>query len=341
MPVKVFPETRVAWLLSFLFALGCTPATEEAIPLAGNTMGTTWYASVVPPTNIEAEQLVSLLQAALDQVDASMSTYRDDSDLGRFNAAQIGECIAISEDTLNVTQIALKVAEQSHNAFNPAVASLTNLWGFGPAAATATARPSTAAIEAAMKSTDLNHLELSIPDSRLCKRGPVQLDYSAIAKGYGTDRAAEVLEEAGINNYMVEVGGEVRTAGHHPAGRAWRIGIERPQLTRGAAIAAISLVNEAVATSGDYRNYREMDGVRYSHTIDPASGVPIAHALASVTVVAPTAVLADAYATAINVMGPEEGLGFAESMSLPVYLLLKDGEGFEARFSSAFEPYLQ
>jgi thiamine biosynthesis lipoprotein len=286
-------------------------------------------------------QLTAVIQRALDQVDASMSTYQAQSDLGRFNRAAPGQWVSISRQTLEVTRIAMQVAAQSNYAFNPAVAALVDLWGFGPTENSAQSAPDAAQIEAAQAAGRLQNLEIDESTPALRKRSAMSLDYSAIAKGYGVDRVALALEQAGIYDFMVEVGGEVRTAGLHPEGRPWRIGIERPHLQQGQAVLAITLADEAVATSGDYRNYRELDGRRYSHTIDPATGYPVSHQLASVTVLAPTAVLADAYATAITVMGPERGLLFAERMALPVYMLVKQGEGFTAIHSSAFERYLQ
>lgn len=333
-------KARVALLLSLLFLWSCSQQQPGVVQLSGETMGTSWHVSAGIASQANSEQLTELVQRALDQVNDAMSTYQAQSDLGRFNRAVPGQWVPISRQTLEVTLIALQVALQSDNAFNPAVAALVDLWGFGPTGSKGQGAPTAIQIEAAMAASQLQQLEIDETVPALRKQSAMSLDYSAIAKGYGVDQVAQQLERAGIHNYMVEVGGEVRTAGEHPEGRPWRIGIERPQLLQGQAVLAIALGDEAVATSGDYRNYRELDGRRYSHTIDPATGYPVSHRLASATVLAPTAVLADAYATAITVMGPERGLAFAESMALPVYLLVKQGDGFEARHSSAFERYL-
>ena len=333
-------KARVAALLSLLFLWACShePGVTQ---LSGDTMGTRWHVTALMTAQQTPAQLTAVIQQALDQVDANMSTYQAQSDLGRFNRAPPGQWVSISAQTLEVTRIAMKVAAQSDYAFNPAVAALVDLWGFGPSDNPAQSAPTAAQIEAAQAASRLDKLEIDESIPALRKRSAMSLDYSAIAKGYGVDRVALGLEQLGIHNYMVEVGGELRTAGMHPEGRPWRIGIERPQLLRGQAVLAITLADEAVATSGDYRNYRELDGQRYSHTIDPATGYPVSHQLASVTVLAPTAVLADAYATAITVMGPERGLLFAERMALPVYMLVKQEEGFRAIHSTAFERYLQ
>ena len=301
-------------------------------------MGTRWHVSAELPTAQSPEKLTVVIQQALDRVNQSMSTYLVDSDLGEFNRAPELQWVDIGPDTYQVTRVALQVALETEFAFNPAVAELVDLWGFGPAQAPDKV-PTDSQISAALAHTQLENLEFDQIKPALRKRAPLQLDYSAIAKGYAVDLVALRLEQALVRNYMVEVGGEVRTMGRHPNGRPWRVGIETPDLGQGNPIAAIELANEAVATSGDYRNYREVDGVRYSHTIDPVSGHPVTHNLASVTVVAPTAVFADAYATAISVMGPEKGLAFAEDQALPVYMLVKQGDEFTAVYSSAFEPY--
>ncbi len=332
-------KAGVAVLLPFLLLLSCT-FHEEPVRLSGDTMGTRWHVSAELPASHGPEQLKDLVQRELDSVNESMSTYRDDSDLGRFNRAPVLEWVTISPATFEVTEVALRVSRETDNAFNPAVAELVDLWGFGPSARDGNV-PTSVQIGVALEATQLDRLDLDPAGPALRKRAALQLDYSAIAKGYGVDRVAAVLEQAGVRNFMVEVGGEVRTRGAHPDGRPWRIGIEVPQMVQGEAIAALEPNDEAVATSGNYRNYREVDGVRYSHTIDPANGYPVTHNLASVTVVAPTAVVADAYATAISVMGPDEGMAFAESRALPVYMLVKKDSGFEVRHSSAFAPYLE
>ncbi len=326
-------------LLPLLFLAACA-FDEEPVRLSGETMGTRWHVSTEQPAGLSTAQLKELIQRQLDSVNESMSTYRDDSDLGRFNTAPPYQWVDITAATHEVTTIALQVSRETDNAFNPAVAELVDLWGFGPTDRKGDV-PTGGQIAAALETTRLDRLEIDPARPALRKRGTLQLDYSAIAKGYGVDLVTEALDAAGIRHFMVEVGGEVRTRGRHPGGRPWRIGIETPQMVQGEAIAAVEPRDEAVATSGDYRNYREIEGVRYSHTIDPGTGYPVTHTLASVTVLAPTAVLADAYATAISVMGPERGMAFAQSRALPVYMVVKTEAGFETRHSQAFASYLE
>lgn len=164
---------------------------------------------------------------------------------------------------------------------------------------------------------------------------------SAIAKGHGVDRVALLLERQGVRNYLVEIGGELRTRGVNPKGKAWRIGIEAPDSFGQMVQQPIEVSGKAVATSGDYRNYYERDGIRYSHSIDPRTGRPLTHNLASVTVVAESCAEADGLATALNVLGAKEGLDLAERDNLAVFMLVKTDKGFEERFSSAFAPYLE
>lgn len=331
-------KAGAAGLLPLLLLWSCS-SNKEPTRMSGETMGTRWHVSVELPLSQTPAQLTSAVQQVLDRVNQSMSTYLANSDLGKFNSAPVQQWVVIGPDTYEVTRVALQVAQETDNAFNPAVGELVDLWGFGPTSVPDTKMPTESQVVAALAHTRLDNLEVDELVPALRKRAVLQLDYSAIAKGYAVDLVALKLDEARVSNYMIEVGGEVRTMGRHPNGRPWRIGIETPQVAQGNAIAALELENEAVATSGDYRNYREVDGERYSHTIDPASGYPVTHKLASVTVVAPTAVLADAYATAINVMGPDRGLAFAESRALPVFMLVKQDGEFEAVYSSAFEPY--
>jgi thiamine biosynthesis lipoprotein len=330
-------KAGAAGLLPLLFLWSCD-FNKEPSRMSGETMGTRWHVSAELPPAQTPEKLTVVIQQALDRVNLSMSTYLPASDLGRFNRAPVMQWVDIGPDTYEVTRVALQVAFETEFAFNPAVAELVDLWGFGPTRAPDKV-PTDSQIVAALEHTQLENLEFDQTKPALRKRAALQLDYSAIAKGYAVDLVALRLDQALVRNYMIEVGGEVRTMGRHPNGRPWRIGIEAPQLGQGNPVAAIELTNESVATSGDYRNYREIDGVRYSHTIDPVSGHPVTHHLASVTVVAPTAVVADAYATALSVMGPEKGMAFAEFQALPVYMLVKQGDGFNAVYSTAFEPY--
>ena len=335
-------RTGAAWLLPFVFLLAACAPEPEVWRLEGATMGTTWHVTLVdPPAGLAREAAAAGVEAALERVNAQMSTYRADSEVSRFNRAVPGEWFAVSADTAAVVATALEVHEVSAGAFDITVGPLVDLWGFGAGSSAMGRVPAPEELAAAAARVGSDALRVRADPPALFKSADREIDLSAIAKGFGVDRAALWLDGNGVANYMVEVGGEVRTRGRNPQGEKWRIGIEAPELLQqGHAIAAVALSGESVATSGDYRNYFEADGRRYSHTIDPATARPVEHALASVTVVAADCKTADALATAIDVLGPEKGLAFAEREKLAVYLLVRAGTGFESRHSPAFAPFL-
>jgi len=212
---------------------------------------------------------------------------------------------------------------------------LVDLWGFGPSPRAAEI-PGADQIATALQKTGSRYLQITggAPFAIL-KTRDIQLDLSAIAKGYAVDRVAGYLEGLQIRDYLIEIGGELRVAGKSPRGGPWRIAIEAPLVEQRQILDSIEVTDISVATSGDYRNYFEVQGVRYSHTIDPTSGYPVSHQLASVTVFSESAILADALATALNVLGPEEGRLLAEQQNLAVIFLIRGEEGFEQRYSSA------
>jgi thiamine biosynthesis lipoprotein len=328
---------------SFLFALavllaGCG-GEQAALVFSGQTMGTSYHIKVVPgevpvPGDIEAGVF-----AALDAVDRAMTTYDDQSELMRLNRAPLGEAFPVSAPLFEVLAIAHRVYRDSAGAFDPTVGPLVDLWGFGPAPGDDRV-PSDGAIDALRANLGYDALGLDAEPPRATRRRDIRLDLSAVAKGYGADRAAAYLRGLGFDDFMVEVGGEMALAGHNAEGKPWQVAVETPT-SDGRGIQRIIGVSDAgLATSGDYRNYFERDGVRFSHTIDPRSGRPIRHGLASVTVIMPTAAEADALATAFMVMGEDEALRLAEARDIPLFLLVKEGDGFAERWSRAFAPYL-
>lgn len=314
--------------------------------LQGPTMGTQ-FTVVLPLAGADAVDRAALaeLQAAIDAqlqaVNAEMSTYLPDSELSRFNARAAGEAVEVSDHLFEVVRLADQVHRRSGGAFDVTVGPLVDAWGFGPSEPEVRIELDDARIAELRTRVGGDKLELDAARQTLRKRvDGLRVDLSAIAKGHGCDRVAAVLEAAGHDRYLVEIGGEVRVRGENPDGEAWAVGVERP--TADAAgervVQQVLRVRDvSVATSGDYRNYRERDGVRYSHTIDPRTGRPITHALASVTVIhRESAALADAWATALNVLGPDEGQAVAEREGLAAYFLVRTQAGFEVRTSSAF-----
>lgn len=235
--------------------------------------------------------------------------------------------------------VALSVGRQSGGALDITIGPLVNLWGFGPEKR-ADRLPAAEELTAALELTGLQRIKLkSDPHAVWKEKTGVYCDLSAVAKGYGVDLVAESLLLLGIESFMVEVGGEVRAAGLKPDGQTWRIGVAVPDGSqRVSRVIEISML--AMATSGDYQNYYEINGKRYSHTIDPATGRPIEHTLASVTVLRDSCVLADAWATALNVLGPEKGMSLAEELKLPALFIVREPSGFVERRSTAMSAFI-
>ena len=286
------------------------------------------------------------LQQQVDQklvwINSIMSTYIDDSELSLVNQGPVNEWITVTAPLFEVLRLSQEISIQSSGAFDITVGPLVNRWGFGPDEIQQKL-PSEQEIATLRERVGYRHLELDsgIDNFRLKKHADIYLDLSAIAKGYATDVLAELLFDQGIQNFLIEIGGELRLAGLNADGEDWRIGVEQPTLLHQGAVAAVQVTDAGVATSGDYRNYYEVDGVRFSHTINPATGRPITHALVSVTVIAASGALADAYATAINVKGPEQGYQFALEKQLAAYFIIRDGDAFGLKYTPQFEHYLK
>ncbi|AKH69718.1 membrane-associated lipoprotein involved in thiamine biosynthesis [Spongiibacter sp. IMCC21906] len=329
---------KAALVLLLLFLVGCNPDPEAVILLSGNTMGTTYHITLVNPGELRSDELKKDLDFQLEHFNSIASTYIEDSELNKLNRSKVGEWQKVSPPLYAMLNIATEVSWLSGGAFDITVGPLVNLWGFGPDKAHGV--PADDAIAAALKNVGYTQLEMDMLEPKVLRRAAVQLDLSAVAKGYGVDAAAVWLESLGVTNYLVEIGGEMRVAGKSPRGDAWRVGVENPDPNATETL-PIRLAEIAVATSGDYRNYFEEDGVRYSHTIDPRTGRPITHRLASVTVLDPSCAYADAMATAFSVMGVEHTLEVANRQGIPVYIIEKTDEGFASRHSKAFEPYLK
>ncbi|HJL65293.1 MAG: FAD:protein FMN transferase [Arenicellales bacterium] len=338
----LFAAPTLLWVGCYLLLGGCTPTTQEftRAVIEGKTMGT--YYKVVLSVEEGREVGPSLkegIDAVLEKVNDQMSTYRKESELSRFNRSQSTEWITVSEDLVDVADAAAKISELSHGAFDVTVGPLVNLWGFGPVKKKDFI-PSDQEIEEAKKRVGYQQLSTRKVDPALRKSSPgLYVDLSAIAKGFGVDKVGELLESEGFNHYLVDIGGDMKAVGSNPDGQGWRIGIERPDAEGREIEKLIEVKNFGVATSGDYRNYFERDGQRYSHTINSVTGRPITHRLASVTVVAPTATEADGMATAIMALGPEQGLKLAKEQGLGVFLLVREGEGFSESMSPGFEQF--
>lgn len=314
--------------------VACSQQKSE-VHFTGPTMGTTYNVKYVASSDVTPEQLKSEVDSELVDINQLMSTYIEDSELSRFNQWHSVEPFPLSEQALFVMAEAKRLGEISEGVLDVTVGPLVNLWGFGP-----NARPDKIPTDAevlhAKNRVGLEKLELNSTSARKTHE-ELYVDLSTIAKGYGVDRLAEILASHDIDNYLVEVGGEMRLSGKKVNGQQWRIAIEKPLSQERAVERIISVGNNAVATSGDYRIYYEEDGVRYSHLIDPTIGKPINHNLVSVTVVHPSSMTADGLATALNVMGKDKALILAEKQELAVLLITKEEHGFKEYTSSKFD----
>ena len=334
---------RAACALLVLAAVLLSGCQRQPLPveLSGATMGTTWHVTYLPVDDAaEPAALQAELERLLVAVNDSMSTWQPESEISRFNRSPPGEWFPVSAAFAEVVAAALAIGELSGGAYDVTVGPLVELWGFGPARPR-TDVPSAAAIRERREQVGQHYLELDVAQGRMRRLREVEVDLSSIAKGYAVDVLAEALAAQRIADFLVEVGGEMRLSGRSPRGDAWRVAVERPQPGARSVALGIALTDAAVATSGDYRNYFEVDGRRYSHSIDPRSGWPVQHDLVSVTVIAADCMHADAWATALAVLGAEEALALAEARGLAVYLLRRSGERIVATYSSAFEPWLE
>ncbi|MEM6987594.1 MAG: FAD:protein FMN transferase [Pseudomonadota bacterium] len=330
--------------LAFFMAavlVACGPPRDEPMRLAGQTMGTTWSLVLSQSAGQDQARLQSAIERELVAVNDLASTWQADSELSRFNADDSGDWIAVSPALHGLFNQARDINSASEGAFDATVGPLVNLWGFGPDK-TPERVPDDDEIAAAKARSgpDVWQLKATPPSARKSDPG-VYVDLSALAKGYGVDRIGALLKKRGASNFLVEIGGELLASGVSPRGDAWKIGIEKPQASDRGVHVAVSLKDGGLATSGDYRNFFERDGVRYSHTIDPRDGKPITHRLASVSVYAADSATADAWATALMVLGEEKGFEVAEQRELAAYFLYKDDSGFSARVTEAFKPLLE
>jgi FAD:protein FMN transferase len=313
-------------------------------------MGTTWSVTLGErPAAADLARLEATVSRVLDEVDASLSTWNPASEISAFNRHAAGDWVPLSGDLHTVLAGARTVSAQSGGAFDVTVAPLVALWGFGPGES-APSTPRREQIDSALARVGFDKLELRQHPGR-AKIGSepiftgsarklvagLELDVNAIAPGYAVDRISDELTTLGYADHIVEIGGEVRCRGRGPRGRRWRIAIEKPQQGVRAVQAIVALDDLGISTSGDYRDFRVVDGHRIPHTIDPRSGTPVAHGLASVSVVHGSVMLADAYATALMVMGPQAGHAFAERLGLPALFVERSSDGFVGRATSHFE----
>ena len=330
------------WLVVFasLFIIsGCDKPVEQ-IHLYGPTMGTTYNVKYLPQKDAPSrEQFQREIDRLLEEVNDQMSTYRKDSELSRFNQSRSSDSFTVSSQTATVVKEAIRLNTLTMGALDVTVGPLVNLWGFGPEARPEVV-PSDTELAERKAMTGIEHLK--VEGNSLQKDLPnLYVDLSTIAKGWGVDVVADYIQSQGIKNYMVEVGGEIRLKGHNREGVPWRIAIEKPDVNQRAVQEIIEPGNMAMATSGDYRNYFEREGIRYSHIIDPRTGRPIHNKVVSVTVLDKSCMTADGLATGLMVLGEEKGMQVAEKENIPVLMIVKTDDGFKEFTSSAYAAYVK
>ena len=328
------------WLVSCLVA--CRPGGEaEPLRFQGETMGTT-YTVQIAETMSESDRIAvaRTIDEALEDVNRKMSNYLEDSELSRLNRTGPGEPVTVSPETFDVFLESQHISELTEGAFDVTVAPLVSLWGFGPEGA-APAPPAQDLLEQVRSRVGYRKLLIDADARTIAKSiEGLECDLSAVAKGHGVDRVAERLEEKGIRSYMVEVGGEVRTLGRNAKGEAWRIGVERPVPGTRSLHRVVPLSGLSMATSGDYRNFYEVDGKLYSHLIDPRLGRPVEHHLASVSVIEETCMRADGLASGFLVLGPEAGFELAVRQDRTALFLIRTENGeIEEKATPAFEQF--
>ena len=291
--------------------------------LSGPTMGTRWSALFYQAAGFDPQSVRAALQAAVDAVDMQMSTWKPDSNLMQVNAAPVGHWIKVPQQLLDVLRLALDIGRASGGAFDIGMGDAVSAWGFG--ASEAVPEQMRAALERERRPAHYV-LELDVELGMVRKSAPITLDLNGIAKGYGVDRLAETLLSFGISSSLVGIDGEMRALGLRPDGSPWSIAVEAPDYDRRAAHSVLALQDAAVATSGDYRHWVVIKDRRLSHTMDPRRGAPLMEPPASVTVVAQTCAEADAWATAMMVLGSQTGAALARRLRLNALFLMRAGE---------------
>lgn len=302
-------------------------------------MGTTYHIVAITNTSLSRNDLKNAIEAELDQVNKHLSNWDESSELSRFNRSKSLKATKISNKLKRVMIAANEVHEKSGGAFDVTLGPLINLWGFGPRKPETPLPTEQKIISALQRVGQQTNLKLNTVAPSIAKLNPgTTINLSAIAKGFGVDEVASILKKHKIEDFMVEIGGDLFARGSNPSGKPWRIGIEKPLPDNRSIQQIIGLTNVGMATSGDYRNYFEKDDIRYSHIINAKTGYPIKHKTAAVTVIANNSMLADAWATALLVLGERAGMKVAKEHSLAAYFIFRSPRSGEKKFSTSMSP---
>jgi thiamine biosynthesis lipoprotein len=329
-------HTKIIIACSMLFVLTAICEAQKEHLIQGQTMGTTYQVKVVTDASEDISGLKERIERRLMALNQVFSTYIKDSEISRFNALKrAGEKFEVSRDFIQVMRVAHEIHRLSEGAWDGTVNPLVDLWSFGPTRRKPN-KPSADAIKALLSQIGFEHIQIVEPDFLVKHLATVTLDLNAIAKGYAVDEVSRLMG-AGFENYLVEIGGEIYAAGLRSDGQHWRVGINRPQKEAAfnEVYKVVSITNQAFATSGDYRNFFELDGVRYSHVIDPRSGFPVSNGVVSVSIIADNCTLADGLATAIMVMGAEKGIRLVDRLpNVEAFIVVENANGNLQNFSS-------
>ena len=311
-----------------ILVLLCASLRADDASLRGFTMGTRWNLTWRSGEIEDPNELLRSVEGRLEEIETSMSTWRTNSEISRFNASGSTNWFPVSEEFASVLRRGLEISKASRGALDPTVFPLVRLWGFMSGAAGR--RPDGVSVSNVLRHVDYRLLDVRLRPPALRKRdGEVKIDLSSFAKGHAVDVVAGIVQSLGASNWLVDIGGELRGLGHSAKQRSWRIGIELPVPGTSQIHSVLEVASGAVATSGDYRNYIAIDGVRHAHIIDPASGNPIRQRGFAVSVRGDDCLTADAWATAMSVLGSEKGLPLAQDLGLNVMFIEGRPSGFQ------------
>ena len=334
----------IALICLFSLLSACQPNTPQLtkVVFTGPMMGTQYRITVLLDEHTEAnvDAIEKSVVTSMEAVNQSMSTYLPDSELNKVNSLNARSELRLSKPLYDVIQESIYISELSNGAFDITIGKAVNLWGFGPDG-NITEYPNEQDLEKIKQS--IGYQKILLQNQSIIKKAPnMSLDLSAIAKGYAVDQVANAIDKFDIENYLIDIGGELRAQGQSQSNKTWAVGIEKPY-TLGSIQEIISLRNKSIATSGDYRNYHVIDGKQFSHTIDALTLKPVFHRLALVSVIDNNASTADALATAIMALGDQKGWEFAVQHNLTIYMVIREDKEntYRVQMTDNFKQYLQ